>query len=104
MKSSIEIFCPFSLGENIMNESQFLPVMEAGWGSHAIVVVPDKESLVYRVGMSLEEAKEAERKGALKNPILRLKTDDTLFVPEFYMDGDAAGFHGFPHVAIVRQH
>jgi hypothetical protein len=106
MKPTLEVFCPFSLGKEPMDESRFFPVIEGGRGNRSVVVVPGAGSLVYRVDISLDEAAKAEEKGKLGIPTRVLKAGDTLRIPEDYInvDNPAAGFQGYPYVTVIRQY
>ena len=105
MKPTLEVFCPFSLGKEVMDESRFLPIIEDGRGNRSVVVVPGAGSLVYRADIPLDEAEKAEETGKLGIPTRVLKAGDTLYIPEDYINADdLAGFRGYPYVAEVRQY
>lgn len=101
MKPTVEIFCPFSLGEEQMEESGFFPVREDGWTEHAIIVDPDVESIVYHVRIPgfVEEVK---GRAILGSPFKILRAGEVIFVAEEYVEDDK-GFYGYPYVTRIRQ-
>ena len=105
MLTTVEIFCPFSLGEKPMEESGFFPEIEAGRHNCSVVIIPGVESLVYRVNIPIDEAAEAEENGELGTPARVLRAGETFYTPVNYIpDNYPTRFHGYPYVARIKQH
>ena len=106
MRSTIEIFSPFSQGiETMSDDYGFFPTREDGWVHHATVVEPGSEAVVYQVEIPEgdEEIEGATEVVALSSPVTVLNVGDTVYIAEEYIEDDRTGFANYPQVFLVKQ-
>jgi hypothetical protein len=106
MRSTVEIFCPFSQGIETMEDYGFFPTKEDGWVNNAIIVESGADAIMYQVeipdgGEELEDTTEGV---AMSSPVRVLNTGDEVYIAEEYIEEDRVGFLGYyPQVSLVRQ-
>jgi hypothetical protein len=105
MRSTVEVFSPFSFGTETMDNRGFFPTKNDGWANYAMIVEPGTEAIIYQVEIPDEDEEiEGNTEGViLSGPVTVLNVGDTVYLAEEYINDDEEGFTGFPQVSLVKQ-
>lgn len=105
MRSTIEVFSPFSQGIEAMEDYGFFPTKENDWVNCATIVEPGEEALTYQVEIpDMDEKVEGATEGVvLSSPITVLNVGDVVYIAEEYIEDDTVGFIDYPQVSLVKQ-